>query len=90
MSKLLEFAPELLESIEVGAGGEGGGEIPWSDEDELYVERPAAPKRSSVWAIARFFVFLVTAISTAGFLLRLVRSAETDVLGQAFSKAHYV
>jgi len=81
---------EMEKSIEVSAGGEGGGEIPWSDEDELYVERPASPKRSSVWAIVRFFVFLVPAISTAGFLLHLVRSAEADVLGHASSKAHYV
>jgi len=81
---------EMKQAIAVTPTGEESNVVTWSDEDELYVERPPTPipgsERSSVWAAARFAVFFVPAFSMALFLLRVGRAAEADTYGQDFSK----
>ena len=84
---------EMRQAIAVTPTGEESNVVTWSDEDELYVERPPTPtpgnERSSVWAAARFAVFFVPAFSMALFLLRVGRAAETDSYGQDFSKQDF-
>jgi hypothetical protein len=81
---------DMHQCIADAAGVEGGTEVIWSTEDELYVERPALPdEEGNIWSsIARFVALLSVVLSMGYFLSGLGRMAGSEVDGHAFSKMY--
>jgi hypothetical protein len=83
-----EMREIIADSVETNAVGE----IPWSHEDELYVEQ-GQPRYSSIRSMLRFIVFFIPALSTALFILRLGRVAGPEATTTSWAKvtkSHYV
>jgi len=89
-SKVSASKDEMQQCIADAPGIEGDVGIAWSHEDELYVEQAPPSERPSAWAIARFTVFFITALSTAFFVFRLGWGSGAEVHGDNFAKGHFV
>jgi hypothetical protein len=80
---------EMHQCIAEATGVEGGTEVVWSNEDELYVERAAIPEEiGSMWFSIVRFLAVFSVVLSMGYFLSNLNHAESEVDGHAFSKMY--
>jgi hypothetical protein len=65
-----------METKPVEVGDSSAVEVPWTDEEELLIIRPAAPPSSNNWSVARN---IVLAMTLSSFVYALVQPAMAAV-----------